>query len=478
MMRTLRVFSILLTLQLLALPGSAVTKKYNIAITVKGLNNQQAILAYYADDKKYIKDTLDFDENGMALISGELELPDGVYLLAFPSRNYEMFDMILKESTFSMSTDTSNMILNMQVKNSAENKALYEDLKFMVPLGRLNDSLRKVMKTEPKESEAYQQADKTLKDQAQHIKDHRVKLVENHPATFYASLVRIMQEPGLTKKLVNKDNTWKDTAAVFDYIRDHYFDIINFNDSGYVRSPVYKNFVQSYFDNYVVPIPDSMIVYIDKLIARSEVNKEQYQYILSTIFNQYANSPIMGYDAIMVHMAEKYFLSGKTWWSDAENLKKLKERVEAMKPTLIGQVAPNFIFQDSSLNNQTLYNILPKKRFTMLVFWNSDCGHCQHEIPLLKEKYEDSLRTFDFQVVDISTEQTDSTFRKFIRKNVSAAWTTGWDPYGQSAFRHDYDVINTPKIFIIDRKRFIMGKGVGVSDLYKFLEFYSRDPEQ
>jgi thiol-disulfide isomerase/thioredoxin len=277
--------------------------------------------------------------------------------------------------------------------------------------------------------------------------------------------------------MLKKDNSWKDTTAAINYIRDHYFDIINFKDSGYVRSPVYKNFVLAYFDNYVVPLPDSLIQAIDLVIDRSLANSEQFQYMLSVIFNKYANSPIMGYDGIMVHIAEKYFFSGMAWWSDAENLKKMKERVEAIKPTLIGKPAPNFIFQDSSLQSLNFHNLLSKNRFTMLVFWNSDCGHCQHEMPLLKEKFEDSLKAFDFQVINISTEQTDSTFRNFIRKNTSSEWVSGWDPYGQSAFRHDYDVISTPKIFIIDRKRTIIGKGVGVNDLYKFLEFYSKLPE-
>jgi thiol-disulfide isomerase/thioredoxin len=347
----------------------------------------------------------------------------------------------------------------------------------MVPLGKTNDSLQKILKANNTDSIEYKKAEKAVINQAQKIKEHRMKLVETYPQTFYANLIRIMQEPYVPKELLNKDNTWNDTLAALNYIRQHYFDIINFSDSGYLQSPVYKSFVLTYFDNYIIPIPDTINTYIDKLITKSMANKEQFQYILSVLFNKYANSQIMGYDGIMVYMADKYFLSGMAWWSDPENLNKLRERVDAIKPTLIGKTTPNFIFQDSSLNSMALHSLIPKKRFTMLIFWNSDCGHCQHEIPLLKEKYEDSLKTFDFQIIDISTEQTDSTFRQFARKNTSTAWVTGWDPYGQSAFRHDYDVITTPKIVIIDRKYKIIGKGVGVEDLYKFLQFYSKEPE-
>lgn len=44
---------------------------FDIKITVKGMENQMGILAYYYGDKRYVKDTLNFDAKGLATIKGK-----------------------------------------------------------------------------------------------------------------------------------------------------------------------------------------------------------------------------------------------------------------------------------------------------------------------------------------------------------------------------------------------------------------------
>ena len=186
----------------------------------------------------------------------------------------------------------------------------------------------------------------------------------------------------------------------------------------------------------------------------------------------------MGYDKIFVHLAEKYYLSGKAPWSEEENLKKIKSYVEDIKPTILGSPAPNFTFKDSNLVDLNFHTLLDKNRYTVLVFWNSDCGHCQKEIPLLKGIY-DTLKNLDVQIVSISTEQTDSTFKKFVRENCDKDWVTGWDPNGTSAFRREYNIVATPRVFIIDRKeKKLRAKNLPTNDLYGYIQFLIRNEEK
>ena len=123
-------------------------------ITLGHQSNQIGILAFYYGDKRFVKDTLIFNAKGLAAIKGKKDIPAGVYLLAFPSMKYAAFDIILKETEFSISTDTANFIKNAVVKNSVENKQMFDDMKFMMPLGLENDSLQKKLKlTEKGEAE-------------------------------------------------------------------------------------------------------------------------------------------------------------------------------------------------------------------------------------------------------------------------------------------------------------------------------------
>jgi peroxiredoxin len=247
-----------------------------------------------------------------------------------------------------------------------------------------------------------------------------------------------------------------------------------------VRTPIFKHFINQYFDSYIFPAPDSIILKIDEFIEKaSKGSPLMYKYALTSLYDKYSKSQIMGYDKILVHIAEKYFLSGKAPWLDEEATKKLKDYIEDIRLTLIGTPASNFIFKDSNNVDIYFFDLLDKADYTILVFWNSDCGHCQKEIPIIKSK-QDSLKAVGAQVVSISTEQTDSTFKKFAAQNCHAEWITGWDPYGQSTFRRNYNIVATPRVFIIDKKeKKIKAKGLPVSDLVGYIEFLKRkeDPE-
>jgi peroxiredoxin len=262
-----------------------------------------------------------------------------------------------------------------------------------------------------------------------------------------------------------------DSFYTFHYIQQHYFDNIDFSDSGYVRSPFFRNKLLKYFDAYVSPQPDSIMKAIDFVLNKARANADMYQFCLNELFIKYAKSEIMGYDAIYVYMAEKYYLSGDAPWASEKGLTELRDRVEAIKPTLIGKTAPNFIVQDSTGKNISFHDFISKNKYNILVFWNSDCGHCQHEIPVLNRLYNDSLKILGVNVFSVSTEQTDSSFRAFAAKNCSLEWQTGADLHGVSAFRKEYDVTATPKVFIITKDYKIIAKNIPMHDLYDFIQF-------
>jgi alkyl hydroperoxide reductase subunit AhpC len=463
---------------LFAIKAFSFEREYNINLKIKGMENQIGILAYYYGDKRYVKDTLLFNEKGISIYKGNKEIPRGVYLLAFPSLNYRSFDLILNETNFSIQTDTVNFIKNATIKNSIENQQMFNDMNFMLPLGVKNDSLQKKLKQLNPTDSAFFTTENAINAISTQIVTHRKDLLKNNPKTFYSKLISVMMDTDIPDGERKKDGSLVDTFHVFHYIQEHYFDNIDFNDSGYIRSPVFQNKFLNYFNNYVHPSPDSIIKAIDNVIQKSEKNSELFQYCLNELFLKYAKSEIMGYDGIYVHIAEKYYLNKKAWWTTDKNLAELKDRVEALKPTLLGKLAPNFVVQDSTGKNQYFHDFITKNKYTVLVFWNSDCSHCQHEVPELKRIYTDSLQALGVGIMAISTEQTDSSFRAFAAKNCNTEWLTCADMRGVSAFRREYDVIATPKVFIIANNRKIIAKNITVNKIADIILFEEKLTKQ
>lgn len=467
----MKIFFTLTCLLIFTFPIFSQENNFNITITVKGMENQMGILAYYYGDKRFVKDTLQFNAKGMSTIKGKKNIAEGVYLIAFPSMHYNSFDLIIKETNFSISTDTFNFIKNSVVKNSEENKQMFEDMNYMLPLGKSNDSLQRKIKTLEKNSEEYKHNLKTIETLSKQIAAHRKESIKKNPNTFYSKLLKIMVDIDIPETPKKGDGTPLDSFYIFHYTQQHYFDNIDFKDSGYVRSPVFQGKLLKYFDAYTFPQPDSIIKSIDFVLNKAKVNKDMFQYCVNELFMKYAKSEIMGYDAIYVYMADNYFLNGTAWWTTEKGITELRDRVEAIRPTLIGKIAPNFTIQDSLGKNKIFHDFVGKNKYTLLVFWNSDCGHCQHEIPILKQVYNDSLKNLGLRVFAVSTEQTDSSFRAFAAKNCAPDWLTCVDLRGTSAFRKEYDVIATPKVFIIDNNYKIIAKNIPMHNIADFILF-------
>lgn len=461
----------LICLTTFTLLGFSQEKNYNVTITVKGAENQLGILAYYFGDKRYVKDSLFFDAKGVASIKGKKNIQSGVYLLAFPSMRFNSFDLLLKETDFSITTDTVNFIKNAVVKNSVENKQMFDDMNYMIPLGLENDSLQKRLKTLKKGEAEYTKTASAIEDISKKIIDHRKETIKKHPTTFYSKLMKTMLDIEVPSGPRKPDGSLVDTFYNFHYTQQHYFDNIDFADSGLIRSPVFQSKLIKYFDAYTYPQPDSIYKAVDFVINKTRVNKEMYQYVLNELFMKYAKSEIMGQDAVYIYIAEKYYLSGEAWWAEAKGLTELRDRVEAIKPTLIGKIAPNFFVQDSLNKSHMFHDFVPKHKYNVLVFWNSDCSHCQHEIPRLKQLYLDSLKAMNVGVFAVSTEQTDSSFRAFAAKNCAPDWITAADMRGQSAFRKEYDIIATPKVFLITPDYKIIAKNIPLNNLVEFIKF-------
>ena len=59
-----------------------------------------------------------------------------------------------------------------------------------------------------------------------------------------------------------------------------------------------------------------------------------------------------------------------------------------------------------------MYGISAK--YTVLVFWSVDCGHCQTEIPKLNDTLKTLKGKIDYKVLSVYTKEDFEAWRKFI----------------------------------------------------------------
>jgi thiol-disulfide isomerase/thioredoxin len=450
----------------------AQTRDFNLVFKVKGIANDTALFAYNYGDKKFIRDSLFFDSKGVATLKGNKDYQPGVYLVAFPSLGNTYFELILKETNFELSTDVKDFLGSMTIRNSIENQIFYDDVRFMTKVGKEIDSLKKGL--EDLEQDDPQRAKRLARITAlnEEIRTKRNDVINKHPKLLYTKLLQAMMEIPIPDAPLGEDGK-PDPAFSYYYLKAHYFDGVDFSDSGLIRTPVLLPKIMRYMDDMIIPMPDSIIVACDMLIAKASVNQEMYRVVLSELLNKYAKSTIMGQEKVYVHLIDKYYGAGKTPWVDEETLNKMKERAAALRPTLIGNKAPdmNVYSLDGQIIN--LYKSIANNKYTILAFWNSECSHCKKEIPEIRKLWQDSLQAMNVGVFSVSTEVEKEYVEKFIKDNQLEAWTNGYDPTGRMPFRKLYDLIATPVVIILDEKMEIIAKKIAVKDIKYVIDSHS-----
>ena len=130
------------------------------------------------------------------------------------------------------------------------------------------------------------------------------------------------------------------------------------------------------------------------------------------------------------------------------------------------------ILQDTAGKWKSLYDV--KAKYTLLFFWDPDCGHCQKTVPKLLEFYNRTKSKYDIEVFGANTAVEEEKWKKFIRDK-DLKWPNVADLKTQNNFRHEYDVSSTPQLFLLDKDKKIIAKKLDVETLEQFLKHLNHE---
>lgn len=178
----------------------------------------------------------------------------------------------------------------------------------------------------------------------------------------------------------------------------------------------------------------------------------------------------MGQDAVMVKLADDIYLTNKADWVPKEFKEDLKKQIELIRPNLIGLKATNLIMDSYKGVYVALDDV--EKDFTVLYFWEPDCGHCKEATPKLKAYYE-KPRDYTLEIFAVCTTAEKAKWTKYIEEN-KLTWINGWDPQRNSHFDYYYNVQATPLVYILDRNKKIIAKKISVEEIGNFIDNYRK----
>ena len=441
---------------------------YEIKVKFKNLKDTVCFLGFNFGNNKYIRDTAKVNSKGIAIFKGTKPLEGGVYLIITPSKNF--FEFIMTEKNISFETDTIDFVENMKVINSDENKVFYGYLKFMKNKHYERVKLVEELKLHQnnKDSSSMINAKIALVDSA--VKNYRINIKKTYPVSFFTKILIAMDEPQAREKQVGENDTIYG-KFLYNWYQNHFFDNIDFSDPRMLRTPIYEGKVNKFMEELTLKHPDSIKYAAERLIDKSMANDEMFKFTLIKLFNKYAQSKYMGQDAIFVYLAEKYYLSGLAHWTDTATLNKIYTEVIKKKSNLIGIPATNLIMKDTNDHYVKLFDI--HKPYTILAFWDPECSHCRTIMPALVEWYKHHSKD-SFAVYSVGVTSDRKKWISFMKEH-HFNWIDVWDPANATNFRVLYDVFTTPVLYIIDSKKIIQAKKIGVEQIDELIRVIDRE---
>lgn len=452
-------------------------QEYKIKVKVNGLHNDSLYLGHYYAEKLYAVDTCITDSKGAGVFSKKKKLDGGLYTVLIPSRKMSFFELIItsEEQNFTLETDTTDYPLHMKVKGSKENELFYNFQKKMASMKivAMDYQKRYTSNKANKDSIKYltHKLDSIEKDKDLYWENE----VKNNPNTLYSKIVNAMSgikipEPTFDKNIKGYDSI----AAVYryNYNVEHFFDKIDFTDPRLLRTPFVEQKLKDYLEKQLIPNFDTITNAAIKVIEKSRVNKEFFKYMVITCTNYFLTSQIMGMDGVFVNLAEKYYLSGEATWADTSVMKQMIKYVNQFKPNMIGKVAHDLKLESYSGEIVSLHQV--KAKYTVLAFWEPSCGHCKKEIPLMNEKYP-KWKELGVEVFAVYTQLDEKEWKDFIDKHETNDWINAFDRYHRSEFRKYFNVDRTPTMYLLDEKKVIIAKRLGVDEIDKMLERLTKE---
>ncbi len=463
--------SIFAYLVLCALPASA-QKGFHIKVTVNGLPKDSiCYLANYYGNKQYIQDSARVDANGTVVFKSDTLLPRGIYLFVLPDRRY--FEMIVdREQRFTLETDTSDYVAQMKVSGSKDNQAFYDYLRLVGNISKRAETIRQEIESAADNSFEKETAQQKMQKLNEEMTENKNQFIKNNPDAFLSKVFKATKEIDIPEAPLLPNGT-RDSLFPYRYYKAHFFDNIDMTDDRLLRTPVFHPKLEQYFTKVIAQIPDSIMAAADYVVSLTRPNKEMFKYVVWWITGHYETSNIMGFDAVFVHMVEKYYTPDQAFWVDSTTLYKIRERARVLKPILLGKKLRNLVLKDTAGIYRSLYDI--RTPYTLVYIWDPDCGHCKKATPRLKSLY-DKAKPHGFEIYAVNNEVERDKWLKFIREH-KLNWINVADMEFRDNYRYELDIHSTPQMFLLDKDKKIKAKRIDVETLSEILAKEFRAPD-
>ena len=458
-----KLFSLLL---FCALSQLGFAQAYSIQLELPSYKNDTILFTHYYNGKVFVNDTLTTDSKGKATIEGDLILPEGIYEIYLNPKKQIDF-LVGKDQTLSISEKDSTI----KISGASESKKFQDYINFLQAKKKLAAELQKKLQENKEETDSSPAIKSQLKKLDDEVQEHWVKEAKKAKGTFYGKFVASNLRTVLDDSQIPVEISENDSALwvyKYNFQKNHYWDHFDLFDLRMWRTPTIQSRLNEYFNSVLIQLPDSVLPEATRLIDASKDQPEIFENLVSFVLNNSVKSNYMSMENVFVAIAQKYYLSGKAFWASEKTLEKIRQEVLFRNNNLVGSFAKELFLEDENGEYHSLYQ--QSTPFTLLIFWDPDCGHCKIQVPDFFNKVFMKTDPSQLSVMAVYTHDNKKDWLDFIDKHGLDGWINVWDPNQLSRFQINYDVRTTPMVYLLDKDKKIIAKKISVDSTMKILD--------
>lgn len=195
------------------------------------------------------------------------------------------------------------------------------------------------------------------------------------------------------------------------------------------------------------------------------------QHIALKAYEHYLNSTLMGDEGVAVHLTDTWFASGRVSMGGEEVLFNARIFADFNRQSLLGKPASSFVME--SFEGDSVAFGGSSDRYRLLLFYDTDCAKCKLEMMRLRPLLDSRDWPVDFYAVYTGGDK--ESWRQWLsdRMNINAPRMrlfNLWDPEVASDYQMKYGVLQTPRMFLVDRDGTIIGRGLDSAALESLLD--------
>ena len=417
------------------------------------------LLSIYGERNKLADSTLT-DSLGRFHFSLPAKTIPGLYRVSWSKTGF--VNLILNGEDVRFETDATAADDSLRILSSRENEILHS---FMV-LARTNQArlelLMPVVDFYPVKDLFYKSVI-TEFETIQKVQLSRLdSLILHYPDAFSVRMEKVMQAPFIPGSLL--------TGARMEFLKQHYWDKVDFSDTALLRSNVFPDKVISYLAIYQnnrfnqKQLEAEFIKAVTIALGAASVSPTVYKFMLDYLvggFDKYH------FDDVITYIADNF--QDPFSCEDAARKSALQKKLDNFKKLSIGKIAPDIQVPDIKGNMVSLLSV--HTEYVLLVFWSSECPHCTAMMPKLKSFYDkQKIKKLEIMAVSLDTSKTNWT--SFVKKE-KLNWINVSELKGYFGRAEDeYNIYATPTMYLLDREKKIISKPITWNELEQALNQY------